>query len=65
MMRNRFAPVNKVVEIERLFVDFLDGQYSSVLNDIKTTGVLSDESMASILKAAEEFKLAHPELFTL
>jgi hypothetical protein len=59
------APVNKVVEIERLFVDFLDGQYSSVLNDIKTTGVLSDESMASILKAAEEFKLAHPELFTL
>ncbi len=59
------APVNKVVEVERLFMEFMDGQYSHVLETIKTSAVLSDESKESILKAGEEFKLAHPELFTI
>ncbi len=59
------TPVNKVVEVERLFMEFMDGQYSHVLETIKTSAVLSDESKEAILKAGEEFKLAHPELFTL
>jgi F-type H+/Na+-transporting ATPase subunit alpha len=57
--------VNKVTEVEKQFTEFLDNQYSAVLGNIKSTGQLSDESKEAILKAGEEFKLAHPELFPL
>ncbi len=59
------TPVSKVVEVEAQFTEYLDNQHSSVLSAIKTTGQLSDESKEAILKAGEEFKLAHPELFTI
>ncbi len=59
------TPVNKVTEVERLFLDFMDGQYSSVLAEIKKSSQLSDESKEAIIKAGDEFKLAHPELFTI
>ena len=43
----------------------LRDQYAPVLETIKKTAQLSDDSKEPLLKAAEEFKLAHPELFTL
>lgn len=57
------APANKVVDVERQFTEFLDGQYAGMLADIKKTGQLTDESKKEIAKAMEEFKLAHSELF--
>ena len=57
------TPVNKVTEVERAFLDYLDGQYSSTLAEIKKTGQLSDDSKKEIVKAMEEFRLAHTEYF--
>jgi F-type H+-transporting ATPase subunit alpha len=59
------VPVNKVTEVERLYLDYLDNQYSDALETIRKTAQLSDESKETLLKAADEFKLAHPELFTI
>jgi F-type H+-transporting ATPase subunit alpha len=59
------VPVNKVTEVERLYLDYLDNQYAEVLETIRKTAQLSDESKEALLKAADEFKLAHPELFSV
>jgi F-type H+-transporting ATPase subunit alpha len=56
-------PVTKVTEVEKLFVEFLDGQHKKTLAEIRKSGQLSDESKKSLGKAMEEFRLAHPELF--
>ncbi|MCE9541080.1 F0F1 ATP synthase subunit alpha [Candidatus Kaiserbacteria bacterium] len=58
------APVAKVTEVEQLYVDFLDSNYSSVLADIQKTAQLSEETKKSLNQSMEEFKLAHGELFT-
>ncbi len=57
------VPVNKVTDVEQRFMDFLDGNYATVLATIKKTGQLSDETKLELNKAMEEFRLAHPELF--
>ena len=59
------VPVNKVTEVEKRYVEFLDGQYSKALGEIKKTGLLSDDVKKTLNRAMEEFRLAHPELFSL
>jgi len=59
------VPVNKVTEVEKQYVDFLDGQYSKALGEIKKTGLLSEDMKKTLNKAMGEFRLAHPELFSL
>ena len=56
-------PVNKVTEVEKQYIEFLDGQYSKALGEIKKTGLLSEDVKKTLNRAMEEFKLAHPELF--
>ncbi len=58
------VPVNKVTAVEEQYVDFLDGQYSKTLAEIKKTGQLSDELKKELNKAMEEFRLGHAELFS-
>lgn len=57
------VPVNKVTEVEKQYIDFLDGQYAKTLAAIKKTGQLSDDAKKELNKAMEEFRLAHAELF--
>jgi F-type H+-transporting ATPase subunit alpha len=57
------AEVSKVTEVEKQFMDFLDGQYAELLADIRKTGLLSDDAKTELNKAMEEFQLAHKELF--
>src|SRR6185312_5278965 len=57
------APVARVREAAHLYIEFVDGQYKSVLAEIKKSGQLSDDSKKSLVKATEEFRLAHAELF--
>ena len=61
-----FADVSiaKVSEVEKLLIEFLDGQHSKELAEIKNTGVVSDKLKTALNRALEEFKLAHRELFS-
>ena len=55
--------VQKVTEVEKLLLDFLDGQHTKTLSEIRKTGQLTDDTKKTLNKAMEEFRLAHPELF--
>jgi F-type H+-transporting ATPase subunit alpha len=58
------VPVNKVTDVEKRLMDFLDGQYSKTLATIRTTGQLSDDAKKDLNTAMQEFRLAHAELFS-
>ena len=58
------VPVANVTKVEAQLSEFLDGQYSKTLAEIKKTGVLLDELKKELNRAGEEFRLAHPELFS-
>ncbi|MDO8552682.1 MAG: F0F1 ATP synthase subunit alpha [bacterium] len=55
--------IARVSEVESLLLEFVDGQYSKELAEIKKTGVISDELKTKLDRALEEFRLAHRELF--
>ena len=55
--------ITKVSEVEASMLEFIDGQYSKELAEIKKTGVVSDGVKKKIDRALEEFRLAHKELF--
>jgi len=61
-----FLPVrvNKVTEVEKQYMDFLDGQYAKTLASIRKSGQLSEDNKKELNKAMEEFRLAHSELFS-
>ncbi len=56
--------VAKVTAVEAQLVEYLEGQHSKTLGEIKKAGALSDDLKKALNKAYEEFRLAHPELFT-
>jgi len=56
--------IAKVTEVEKQFADYLDGQHSKTLSEIKKSGVVSEDLKKELNRAMEEFKLAHAELFT-
>ncbi len=58
------TPVDKVRGAAHRLVEFLDGNYRSVLDDIKKTGAISDDAKKMLNQANEEFRLAHKELFS-
>jgi F-type H+-transporting ATPase subunit alpha len=58
------VPVAKVTAVEAQLAEFLDGQHAKTLEEIKKTGVLSEELKKSLNKALEAFRLAHKELFS-
>jgi len=60
-----FLPVrvNKVTEVEKQYMDFLDGQYAKTLASIRKSGQLSEDDKKALNKAMEEFRLAHAESF--
>jgi len=55
--------INKVIEVEKQFTEYLDGQHSKTLAEIKKTGAVSEDMKKELNRAMEEFKLAHTELF--
>jgi F-type H+/Na+-transporting ATPase subunit alpha len=57
------TPVNKVREAASKFVEYVDGNYVAVLQEIKSKGAVSDEAKKMLNQAMEEFRLAHKELF--
>ena len=59
------VPVNRVTEVERVFIDFLDGSYAATLAAIKKSGQLSDDAKKELGTAMEEFRAAHGDLFSL
>jgi F-type H+-transporting ATPase subunit alpha len=59
------VPVAQVTAVEAQFVEFLDGQYSELLEGIQKSGVVSDDAKKTLGKAMEEFRLGHPEAFTV
>ncbi len=64
--RKFFADVSiqSVSKAEAALVEFLDGQYSKELAEIKKVGVMSDGLKKKLDRALEEFRLAHKELFS-
>jgi F-type H+-transporting ATPase subunit alpha len=57
------TPVARVREGAYQFVDYMDGNYKAVLEDIKKTGQVSDEAKKMLGAAMEEFRLARKEFF--
>jgi F-type H+-transporting ATPase subunit alpha len=55
--------ISRVREAASMFLDYMDGQHKATLDEIKKTGVLSDDLKKTLGRATEEFRLAHPELF--
>jgi len=55
--------ITKVIEVEKQFIEYLDGQHSKTLAEIKKTGTVSEDLKKELNRAMEEFKLAHTELF--
>ncbi len=48
-------PVNKVLEFESGLLSFVDQNYSGVLNDIRATGKINDETEEALGRAVSEF----------
>ncbi|MEK7132986.1 MAG: F0F1 ATP synthase subunit alpha [Patescibacteria group bacterium] len=55
----------RVSEVEKSLIEFLDGQHSKELAEIKNTGVISDKLKTALNRALAEFRLAHRELFAI
>ncbi len=58
------AEIARVRKAATLFAEYMDTEYTDVLKEIKEKGLVSDETKKTILRAVEEFRLAHRELFT-
>ena len=56
--------IGKVRQTEELLAEFFEGQHSKTLVEIKRSGVVSDELKKELNQGIEQFRLAHPELFT-
>ena len=54
--------VARVTEVEGKLSEFMDGQHSKLLAEIRKTGAISDDSKKKLNRALEEFRLAHPEI---
>ena len=52
-----------MTEVEKQYMDFLDGQYAKTLASIRKSGQLSEDDKKALNKAMEEFRLAHAESF--
>ncbi|MEN9413382.1 MAG: synthase alpha subunit, partial [Candidatus Parcubacteria bacterium] len=60
-----FAEVSvaRVREAAGAYLSFLDSNHSSVLAEIKNSGLFSDDTKLALNKANDEFRIAHKELF--
>ena len=60
-----FADVSvaRVREAAGAYLSFLDSNHSSVLAEIKNSGLFSDDTKLALNKANDEFRIAHKELF--
>ncbi len=56
--------VSKITAVEAQLAEYLDGQHGKTLAALKKTGVVSEELKKELNRALEQFRLAHPELFT-
>jgi len=57
------VPVAKVKKAEAAWLEFLNASRNDVLEEIKTTGAVSDDAKKSLTKAMDEFRVAHKEFF--
>jgi len=57
------VPLAKVKRAEAQWIEFVNASRSEILKEIKTTGAVSDEGKKELIKAMEEFRIAHKELF--
>jgi F-type H+-transporting ATPase subunit alpha len=58
------VPVSQVTAVEKQFVEYMDGQHSKTLAEIRSSAIVSDDSKKELNRAMEEFKLAHADLFS-
>ena len=57
------VPLNKVNEAEKLWLEFIEANHNSLLDKIRQTRELGDESISELKTAMEEFQKADPDLF--
>ena len=55
--------ITKVRETAAAFAQYMDDNHEDALQDIKKTGVISDNAKKTLASGMEEFRLAHKELF--
>lgn len=48
--------VDKILQFEREFLEYIKSKYSNILKDIKSTGLLSEDNEKLLVQAVEEFK---------
>ena len=57
------TPVSRVRAAASAFVDFMDAEHRAALDEIRSAGILSDDLKKTLVRATEEFRLAHKEYF--
>jgi F-type H+-transporting ATPase subunit alpha len=58
------VPVEKTAEAAHSFVTFLTDQHAGLLDTIRTSKELGDDTKAKLKEVSELFKKAHGALFT-
>ncbi len=56
-------PMPKVKQAEAQWLEYVNAGYSSVIDDIRKTGAVSDESKTQLNAAMESFRTAHKQYF--
>jgi len=57
------VPMPKVKKAEAQWIEFVNAGYGEVLDEIKSTGAVSDDAKKQLTGAMEAFRGAHTELF--
>src|SRR3989338_3266082 len=58
------VPTAKVTATAGMFAQYMKDNHGQALAEIREKGVVSDDIKKTLGKGMEEFRLAHPELFT-
>ncbi len=58
------VPVEKTASTSESLLTYLEGQHGSVLETIRASGELSEETKTKLKNAFEQFTNAHPDMFT-
>jgi F-type H+-transporting ATPase subunit alpha len=58
------VPMPKVKQAEAAWIEFVNASRGSVLDEIKSTGAISDDAKKELSKAMDEFRVAHTEFFS-
>lgn len=59
------VPVTEVTNVEKMLSEYFDAQHENILKELREKNLVSEDLKKDINNALEEFRTAHPEVFSL